>query len=415
MNLRGWRLHRAKYFYVLVSTLVSLLAFARSLLFMKTLDLAALGQVALMQTLVMLVGILQVGLINGAYIQYAARDREVNRWIVQVMTTGVLLLVPLVALVALATEWLGLAGDLVWPTTLTIGLGAGVAALASNWMNNALIAEGKLVQSNVINIGAVLLSLLVAALSANHGLTPALIAFFIQPFAVALGALMIAPSLRPQRLGLHRKTVALLLKLGFVPFSAGLAFLSTQQVERWSIASVLGPEALGHFYLVLMYATIFALVPGALLNVYFPKAKVAHAARDFECFKSVVYRHLRDLVAYFLLAVLLTVLLMPPVVARFLPQFSGSSDLVYYALPGLLAFTLRDSASLILFSSGRMRQLLTAGAMSFGLFCFVLLLLAATGTFSLITVLVARAVAALPGTLFLLVVQWRQLGEVGQN
>jgi O-antigen/teichoic acid export membrane protein len=415
MNRQWQWLPGVKYRYVAVSMLVSLIAFTRNLLLMKTLDLTALGQMALMQTLVMLVGFLQVGLMNGAYIQYAARDREINRLIIQVITTGILLLVPVVALVAQAAKTFGLLTDLIWPGTLTIGLAAGIATLASTWMNNSLIADGMLAYSNLINLGAVLVSLLVAILSQHQGLTAALFAVLVQPLAVAIGALVIAPNLRPRRLGLHFETIALLFKLGFTPFISGLAVLATHQVERWSIAVALGPEELGRFYLVLMYATFFALVPSALLNVYFPPAKRAFATQEAVQLRNFVHRHLRDLLVYFLLAVLLTVLLMPTLVARFLPTFSSSTALVYYALPGLLLFTLRDSASLILFSSGQMRQLLTAGAMTFGLFCFALLLLAMTGTLSLITVIVARAVTTLPGTLLLFVVQWPQLNEVGRR
>lgn len=415
MNLRAlWhRLNGPKYRYVAVTTLVSLLAFARNLLFMKTLGLAELGQIALMQTLVMLVGFVQIGLVNGAYIQYAARDRDVNRRIVSVLATSILALLPVAALVVCVIQVTGWAAAVVWPETLAIGLAAGVATLGSTWMNNALVADGKLPQSNIINLGAVLLSLLVAFLSRDHGLDMALLAVLTQPLIVALAAMLIDPNLRPRSLGLRKETLALLLRLGIMPFLGGLAVLAMYQVERWSIAVVLGPEALGQFYIVLMYSTFFGLIPVALLNVFFPQAKRAFVAHDVAAMVNFVRHHLRDLLAYFGLAVLVTLLLMPPIVARFLPEFSESASLIYYALPGLVLFTLRDTASLVLYSSGQMRPLLTAALVTLGVFTINLLLLWLTGRFNLISVLVARAVATLPGTVFLWVMRRRQIRDLG--
>ena len=416
MNLRGglWqRLNGSQYRYVAVTTLVSLLAFARNLLFMKTLDLVELGQITLMQTLVMLVGFVQIGLINGAYIQYAARDRDVNRRIVGVMATGVLALLPLAVLVVVVVRMTGWAETVVWPETLAIGLAAGVATLASTWMNNALVADGLLRQSNLINLGAVLLSLFVAFLSRDHGLDMALLAVLVQPLTVAVAAMLIDPNLRPRSLGLHKETLALLFRLGIMPFLGGLAVLAMYQVERWSIAVVLGPKALGQFYIVLMYSTFFGLIPVALLNVFFPQAKRAFMARDVAAMLTFVRRHRRDLLMYFGLAVLVTLLLMPPSVARFLPEFTESAALIYYALPGLVLFTLRDTASLVLFSSGQMRPLLTAGLVTLCTFGIGLLLLWLTGRFSLASVLMARAVATLPGTVLLWVMQRRQIRDLG--
>lgn len=409
------RVNGPKYRYVAVTTLVSLLAFGRNLLFMKTLDFAALGQITLMQTLVMLVGFVQLGVINGAYIQYSVQDREMNRRIVDVMATGVLLLAPLAAIVMGIARMTGVTADLVWPGTLVIGLAAGIATLASTWLNNAMVADGLLGKANVVNLAGVLLSLPVAFLSRDHGLTAALLSVLLQPLTVAAAAILLDSNLRPRSLKLHLGTLTLLLRVGLMPFLAGLAVLAMHQVERWSIAVVLGSEALGQFYIVLMYATFFGLVPAALLNVFIPQAKRAYVASNTGLLINFVRRHTRDLFAYFTVALLATTFLMKQGVELILPAFSDSAALVYYALPGLVLFTLRDTASLVLFASGQMRPLLTAGALTLGLFCFALILVWAAGRFSLAAVLVARALATLPGTALLLIAQRRQLNEMGQG
>ncbi len=407
------KLINPRYRYVVVTILVSLLAFARNLFFMKSLDLASLGQITLMSTLIMLVGFVQFGMINGAYNQYAARNRDVNRRIVELMATGILALIPVAIILTFVFQTTGVLADVVWPGTLAFGFAAGIATLASTWMNNALIADGHLGRSNLINAAAVLISLLAAFISLDYGLSAALASLLLQPLIVAFAAIVLDPNLRPRSLGVHRETLRLLFRLGLMPFLSGLAVLLMHQVERWSIAAILGSEALGELYIVLMYTTFFGLIPAALLNANFPQAKRAYVAHDHQLLMTLIRRHQRDLLAYLLLAVLVTVFLMPTIIERFLPAFTDSAALVYYALPGLVLFTLQNIASMVLYSSGEMRPLLVSGLMTLSLFCVGLTLFWVAGHFNLVSVLIARGLATLPGTILLLQVQRRQSNNIG--
>lgn len=403
------KLNSAKYRYVVATTIVSVLAFVRSLIFMKTLDISALGQIALMQTLVMFVGFLQFGLINGAYVQYPVRDRKINSHIMSLMATGIILLVSMAIIFVLIVLALQIEMEIIWPVTLVIGLGAGIATLASNWLNNVLVAEGLLEQSNLINLGATFLSLLAAFLSSEHGLPMALISVLLQPLVVALTVMVVNPSLRPQSLGIHLDTFRLLLRIGMMPFLSGISMLAMHQVERWSIASVLGSDSLGQFYIVLMYTTFFGLVPAALLNIYFPQAKQAYFLHKTDFFRKLVRCHLRDLLLYFLITLLGTIFLTAWAIEIFFPKYLESKALIYFAVPGLIIFTLRDTASLVLFSSGKMRPLLITGGITLFLFCFGLFMLWIMGVFDLMSVLVVRMVSVLPGTIALLFVQRKQI------
>jgi O-antigen/teichoic acid export membrane protein len=328
------------------------------------------------------------------------------------MTTGVLALIPVAIIVTLVFQTTGLLDDVVWPITLAFGIAAGIATLASTWLNNALIADGHLGRSNLVNLAAVMSSLLAAYLSLDYGLSAALSSLLLQPLIVASAAMLLDPNLRPKSLGVHRATMVLLFHLGLMPFLSGLSVLLMHQVERWSIASILGSEALGEFYIVLMYTTFFGLIPTALLNVYFPQAKRAYVARDPQLLMDFVGRHQRDLLAYFLVAVLVTMILMPTAVARFLPDFTDSTALVYYALPGLMLFTQRNIASMVLFSSGEMGPLLVSGVMTLSLFSVGLAVLWAVGHFNLVSVLIARGLATLPGTMLLVMAQRRQINNM---
>jgi O-antigen/teichoic acid export membrane protein len=402
----------AKYRFVVLSTLVSVFTFLRSLLFMRTLGYGDLGQVAMVQTLAIAVGFLQGGLINGAYIQYAAHEPELNRRIVQTLSTGVLILIPIGILTIVFVYLLGFSQNIIWNGTLGFGFMAGIATLSFTWMNNSLIADEKLGLSNAINLGAAILSFLTALLSAQFGLYAALLSVLLQPLAATIGALWMEPSLRPQKLGLHRETLSLLLKLGFVPFMSGIALLASYQVERWSIAFALGPDALGHYYIVLIYSAFFGLVPSALLNVHFPRAKRALATQEKSNFTQIMRQHLYELMGYILLAVIVTVLLSDKIVGTLLPAYSSQVDLVYYSLPALLTFTLRDSASLVMYATERMRPIVTAGVATLVVFITLIVLLYYSGYFSLTAVLAAKTVAICPWTIFLFLAQRRELDRL---
>ena len=52
--------------------------------------------------------------------------------------------------------------------------------------------------------------------------------------------------------------------------------------------------------------------------------------------------------------------LAPQIVGYLLPGKADSTHLLYYALPGLILFSIRDSASLVLFATNKMKPLLTS-------------------------------------------------------
>lgn len=394
------RLGGSHYRYVVVNTLVSVIAFGRNLMFMRTLGLGDLGQVALMQTIVMLIGFVQLGMINGAYILYAERDPEQNRRIVNLMSLGVLGLVAVAALLALVTGG-ALGQPVVARETVLVGMAAGIATLGSTWLNNALIADGALGRSNVINMAAVLVSLGVAFLSLPYGLPAALLAIALQPLIVVVAALVIEPGLRPRALAFDREMMARILRLGFMPFVGGLFMLGAFQVERWAILFVLGDEALGRFYLVMMYMTFFVLVPASLLNVYFPRALRAFQGGDFANFRTIVRQHLYAILAYCGVALLATAIVLPVAVREALPQFVDSEHLVYLVFPCMIVVVLRDTLSLVLYSAKKTSPILISSALFLVLYVIGISISAAAGVFGMALLVILRGIAILISTVYL--------------
>jgi len=350
--------------YVAANVFISGLGFLRNVLFMRLMGQGDLGQIALMQTISMSVGLLQFGLINGGYRIYASGDPITNRRVNNNVFTSLTFLAALLLIGLLVAGQTGLpAGSPIHFETVVFGIATGIATLSSTWTNNTLVAEGRLGLSNFINLGAAIGSLLVAVFAGKMGLHLALLAVLIQPVVVTVLALMLNPAIRP-RPSLGNKILRELLALGFFPFCTGVLTLVNMQVERWFIIFDMGAEPLGRYYIVMIYAMIFSLVPVSFLNLYFPKAIRAYEAGNQNVFFGIVRRHLNALLLYIVALAVLTGLLLGWALNTFLVNFSGQERLVFLSLPGLVALTFFDSAALVLQSTRRMLPIFLFGAIA---------------------------------------------------
>lgn len=392
-------LQHQKYLYVVATVLISGLGFTRNFIFMQSLGLGDVGQIALMQTIVMLIGFVQIGLINGGYRIYAIGDSD------QKKVNDVLFSYLLIAIIGLTfIVWLSLIffqSPEVKGLTVSIGAAAGMATLASVWLNNTLIAHGKLMVSNAVNLIAVTVSIIVGIITLSHGLSAALLAILIQPLSMVILVLVFQRKMRPTQFIIDFELSKRILKLGFMPFFTGILLLGSYQIERWSIVSVLGSDALGKFYLAILYTTIFVLVPVALLNLYYPSAIRAFEAKNLPEFKHIVKRHFLELLTYFALSMLITFSLLHYILANYLPLYLDSEYLIYLAIPGLLAFSLGDVASLILLSIRWMRPLVIWGGIVLSIDAIILMVLYQTDQFTLEMVVLAKTTAFILGLIYL--------------
>ncbi|WP_180901245.1 lipopolysaccharide biosynthesis protein [Martelella soudanensis] len=382
-----------RYSYVILNTAISLIAFARNLVFMRTLQIEDLAQVSLMQTLVMLIGFVQFGLLNGAYVTMAEKDARKDRQVTNLIWTGLGFL----ALVIGAGVAVGLAGlrpAVVAPQTLVLAGFAGTTTLASTFLNNALIARGALKQANTIGIVAVSVSFVLGLLSYPYGLFFALLALLSQPLLIALGALIRIPDLRPSAPVIERAATQDLFRIGAPVFMGTFFLLLSYQVERWMIVYSLGETQLGQFYIVMMYMNFFVLLPASILNLHFPPALRALQAGSLVEFQRHARRHLRDLLAFFLVAGTLTFLLLPWLLQIGFPQFRNETGLIFLAFPAMIFFVLRDTAALTFLATRRTRSFIISAGVFFTVYAAELAILEAIGAFSLQRLIIARGVAS---------------------
>ena len=358
-KLLGFRLG-----YVAANVFISGLSFFRNVLFMRMMGQGDLGQIALMQTISMSVGLLQFGMINGGYRIYASGDSRMNRLVNNNVFTSLALLAAFLLIGLLTAGQTGLPADSpIQFETVVFGIATGIATLSSTWTNNTLVAEGRLGLSNLINLGAAIGSLLVAVFAEKMGLQLALLAVLVQPLVVTVLALIFNPVIRP-RPSLCNKILREILGLGFFPFCAGVLALVNMQIERWFIIFDMGAEPLGRYYIVMIYATFFSLAPAFISNLFFPTAIRAYEGNEQKIFLDIVRRHLYALLLYITGLVVLTGLLLGWALNTFLVNFRGQEWLVFLSLPGLVALTCFDSAALVLQSTRRMFRILLFGAIA---------------------------------------------------
>lgn len=353
-----------RFVYIATNVLTSGLGFIRNVVFMRLMGQGDLGQIALMQTISMSVSLLQFGLINGGYRIYASGDPMTNRRVNDNVFTSLALLTAVVLAMLLALRQVGSPfGTSIHFETVVFGIAAGLVSLCSTWTNNTLVAEGRLKLSSMINLGAASVSLAVAFLAGEMGLQLALLAVLMQPLVTSLLALIFNPAIRPKP-ALSKKIMSEILVLGFFPFCAGVLALVNMQIERWFIVFDMGTEPLGRYYIVIMYTAIFSLVPASLLNLFYPKAIQAYEMGDQKAFIAIIRSHLRALLLYIVSLVALTVWLLEWALNAYLLNFTGQQQLVFLALPGLVAMTCFDSAALVLQSTRRMLPIFLFGAIA---------------------------------------------------
>lgn len=321
---------------------------------MRTLDHGDLGQVAMLQTIVVVVGFIQLGLINGGYRLYAGADSssgaQINNTVMTNIASISVLLLPAVSMLHFLG---GIRIPNIETETLLIGCVIGVATMGATWVNNTLIAQARLGISSAVNLCASATSLFVALAPGSDKLEMALLALLLQPICVLVLTMVIHAPSRPS-IAVDATLTRKIIEIGFAPYCAAIVALTNFQIERWFIVVELGTEAMGVYYLTIFYSTIFTLVPISLLNLFYPKTVSAFDQRDRIHFDSLTRKHLMAILSYLCVAVILTYALVPWTLENYLKKYAGQQSLVYLALPGMIAYVLFDNVALILQSAKKM-------------------------------------------------------------
>jgi O-antigen/teichoic acid export membrane protein len=339
-SLARWtaRLGDERVLFVVVGVGVNLLLLVRSLVAMKVLDHSALGSLALLQSLMLFVGTLHFGVLNGGYrLLCGAGGREPDA--VNDLVHSFLVLVGAAAL-AIAAMLAAATDSPLAAAMLLLGSGAGVLTLLRNWLANQMTARVMLARLNQANLVSGLASVLVLVAVPWAPMASCVTSILVQPLVFLLLAWGRDPSLRPGAFRLSRPLMRQVVASGFIVFLTGALLQLNAQAERWYVAGALGVEALGHLYLAILFVTLFQLVPNTLDGLMLPRLVNAHEAGDTRRLRHELRIFLSLLLGYSLLALALLALLAEPLLSALLPKHVPDLRYVWIVVPGLVLLTL---------------------------------------------------------------------------
>ena len=395
LSLKGEELRnidKTNYYYIIVNIGLSVFSFLRSFVFMRVLDLKELGVISLVQTIFMFIGMLQIGLLNGGYRIVSLGKKEEMEKTNNTIFTYLSLLLPLGILFCLLSAHFNWIKDLSL-ALLLISVVFGVFTMLNNWFLNMLIGEQKLKEVNYANIASYTLSALMLPVAFLIGFWGAMFVIMVQPLVFVGLALARNNELRPTGFCFDISYIKYILSFGFIPFLGGIFSMLYLQVERWSIDSVLGVEALGSFYLVFLYVSLFQLVPTSFNSIFFPKGVKSYSEKRYGDFHRIIRYYYLAIIGYDVLIVLLTVFFLEPVVALVFPKHLIGVSFVYIILPGLVLLSFIEPIGLILNSSVILKPMLFASLTNMILNVLLIVLFIILGIFSLQNVAALRTLS----------------------
>lgn len=328
------RLARAT--FVVLNVSLSLMSFVRSYLLLRYLDFYELGLISIFQTVILLIGMIQFGVLNGSYRAYSGADLKHPEKINNFTFTFFILIGGITTIFFCAYTWYTEALE---RNILLLGTVAGVLSLIATYLNNTLLARQRIAQVNYINFISNAIAYLSLVLIIYNPIL-ALISFILQPLLYIILAFFLDRSLIPRRLVFSLSILKYLLLLGFVPYLVSLFAYLNLQIERWTIVLSNGVDQFGHYYLAIAFVTLFGLFPASLNNLYFPRIVRASTEKASSEFTLLLKRYTYILVAYCIGTSLLTIVAAPPLVSMLFPQHTINLPYVYNILPGAVAIIL---------------------------------------------------------------------------
>lgn len=388
------KIDRSSIYYILVNAGLSVFSFLRSFVYMCVLDLKELGIISLVQTIIMFIGLLQVGLLNGGYRIVSLGKKEEIEKTNNTIYTYLSILLPVGLLFCFLSSYFNWIKDITL-TLLLISVVFGIFTLLNNWYQNMLIGEQKLREVNISNIVSYSLAALMLPMAFWMGFWGAMVVIIIQPL-VFVGISMIRNrEICPTGLFFDIKYIKYILNFGFIPFLGGIFTILYLQVERWSINQVLGVEALGSFYLVFLYVSLYQLAPSSLNSIFFPKGVKAYSEKRYGDFRSIIKYYYLSIVGYGVIISVLTLIFLEPVVTLVFPNHLQGVSYVYVIIPGLIMMSLIEPIGLIMNSSVILRPMLLASSTNLLFNVLVVSVLICLGIFSLKNVAFLRTVSGL--------------------
>lgn len=343
--LRQWLLND-RVLFVVVNVAVNALLLVRSYVTMRTLVYSELGLVALLQTIMLLVAALQLGVLNGGYRLVCSESADganaVNNFVYTFIGALSALLVVVGVCVALVSK------DFSYSFVIALALSAGVLTIVKNWMTNFLIAKVKLSSLNKINFISALASTLPLAFVRVNPLLVCASSIVVQPLIFVAYGWITHKALRPTGIGWSARIFKQIMAAGFIVFLTSMFLVANSQIERWTIVAYLGMDGLGRFYLALLFLNLYALVPASLDAIFLPRLVRSYVESDGASVRNDMRRFLHALIIYSLVAVGCVFGAAPALLGALLPKYLGDLRYVYLVMPGVVVLALTGPFAIVL-------------------------------------------------------------------
>ena len=351
---------KASIWYVVINLLVTSIGFLKSYFYMKHLGFYDVGVVALIQTTVTFISLLQFGMLNGGYFLFCKDDQEYNKRLNNFLHTFILFLLVFVLVYYFVHQFFVKKEQSSNALFMLIGCWSGVLTIAMNWVQNMMIAGRRLKALNQTNLISNVVSLCFIFFIPRYGLWPALLLIVTQPL-IFLGIVYVRfPNLKPDSLYFNRSMLKNILTYGFIPFLCGICLQLNDQIERWFVINNLGIENLGKYNLVLIYSSLFTLVPTSLANIFVPAGIKAMEVRDMNKLRNVGKQFTSLIFIYVFATVVVTILFMPMLVQLLIPKYMVGVPYVWYILPGVCLLGLIAPINFLYYVSRELRFMLIA-------------------------------------------------------
>jgi O-antigen/teichoic acid export membrane protein len=344
-----------KYTFIATTLFSSAISFIKSYLFMDVLSKKDLGYIAIFQSIIAIVGFLQIGSITGGY-RLVSFSKERYKAANNTVVTFLIFLLSFTSIIIVCYSLITN-----WNFFLILGIFVGIASLLTNWWSNLHIALGRTKLLSILTFTSVLISLLFIPILYYNPLYGAILLIGVQPVSFILLSYFFNKDFHFK---ISFKSIIyfkLVIKYGFVPFFVGILYYVNQQAERWIIGYSLGVESIGEYYLVFLYSTIFLVVPSTLATVNFPNLMKFIRSNHInkKSFIEIFGLYYLQLITYIIISFLLSYYLLPQLVGKFLPHHLIGVSFVKIIFLGLSIYTLVDPITFILNAKLHYKELIT--------------------------------------------------------
>ncbi|QJQ32771.1 hypothetical protein GV829_10220 [Sphingomonas lacunae] len=317
----------------------------RSYAALAFMDYRQLGLMAIVQTLVLLIGTLQFGLLNGGYRVLCSADKETTQRLNNLAYTLIGLLTLAVFMFSPLLVGDSLPGSYGW--IIAMGVTAGSLTLLRTWINNQLIATHRLTQVNQLTIWSGLASLLPLLMVRDYPLESSLLSFVLQPALFVIVALIWFDDLRPKSFSLDLSLFKQVMKTGILIFLSGVLLQVNVQIERFYVVRFIGVEALGHLYISILFVSLFTIIPNALQSIFVPRI-----VRQYESGEGIgVNASMASILLYSIIYCLAGAVGLYAfgdlVVSLLSPKYAADLYYVKLLYPGIALFTVASSLAIV--------------------------------------------------------------------